>query len=47
MRVQDLISKWINEAQKEHDRAKENQNAYKMLEFKVLISELKKIRDKL
>lgn len=47
MNIQDLIVKWINEAQKEHEKAKENQNAYKMLEYKALIAELKKIRDKL
>lgn len=47
MNIQDMIAAWISEAQKEHDKAKENQNAYKMLQLKTVIAELKKVRDRL
>lgn len=45
--MEELISKWIKETLLEHEKAKKNQNLYKMNEMQRLESGLRALRDKL
>lgn len=45
--METLIAKWIKETIQEYEKAKINQNAFKMIQMQILKEALKDMRDKL
>lgn len=45
--MEEMIARWIRETKLEYEKAKINQNIFKMIQMSKLIDSLKDIRDKL
>jgi hypothetical protein len=45
--MEEMISRWIRETLTEHERAKSNQNFYRMKEMKYLVEALRRLREDL
>ena len=45
--MEEMIARWIRETQKEYERAKNNQNLFKMKEMDALDRALRRMRDDL
>jgi len=45
--MEEMIARWIRETRMEYERAKRNQNFFKMVQMSKLIDSLKEMRDRL